>query len=87
MQAIRWVVHKGDRVKFINDSWIPNYPPIRAMIEGPLTQTGLSATVTTIYNNETWDTFSISLSIPHNIRDLLSTIFITPNPIKEDKII
>lgn len=71
-KAIRCVVHKGDRVSFINDSWIPNYPPIRNMIEGPLSQTDLSAKVATIYNNRVWDTYFISLSTPPNIIDLLN---------------
>lgn len=57
------------------------------MIEGPLTQADLSTTFNSIYNNGTWDTSSISLNIPSNIRNMLLTTFIPPNSIKEDKMI
>lgn len=86
-KAIRWVVHKRDKVSFINDSWITDHPPIRSIIEGPLTQIDFSVKVATIYNTGAWDASSISLSILPNIRDLLSTTFIPSNPINEDKMI
>ncbi|OIT38656.1 hypothetical protein A4A49_64000, partial [Nicotiana attenuata] len=66
-QARRLVVHKGNRVSFINDSWIPNHPSIMSMIERLLTQADLSTTIATIYNNGVWDTSPISLNIPPNI--------------------
>ncbi|OIT27394.1 hypothetical protein A4A49_55985, partial [Nicotiana attenuata] len=63
-KASRWVVHKGNRVSFLDNTWIPNQPAIRQMIEGPLTQNDLEAKVSSIHNTGNWDTSAVSINIP-----------------------
>ncbi|OIS98968.1 hypothetical protein A4A49_60831 [Nicotiana attenuata] len=50
VKASRWIVHKGNRMSFINYAWIPNQPVIRDMIEGPLTPNDMTTKVDTNYN-------------------------------------
>lgn len=65
------MIHKENRVSFLNEIWIPNNPPIGDMTEGLLTQNNLNAKVDAIYNLGEWDTSSISLNLPENITNLI----------------
>ncbi|OIT38354.1 hypothetical protein A4A49_61935, partial [Nicotiana attenuata] len=60
LKASRWVVNRGNRVNFFNDTWIPNQPALRQMIEGPLTQNDLQIKVDTIHNLGNWTSLPIS---------------------------
>ncbi|OIT22830.1 hypothetical protein A4A49_63637, partial [Nicotiana attenuata] len=63
-KARRWVVNKGNRVNFLNDTWIPNQPALRQLIQGPQTQNDLNIKVDSIHNMGTWDTSILSFDLP-----------------------
>ncbi|OIT25000.1 hypothetical protein A4A49_59408, partial [Nicotiana attenuata] len=69
-KASRWVVNRGNRVNFLTDTWIPNQPALRQLIEGPLTQNDLQIKVETIHNMGTWNTSSLSFDLPPHILSL-----------------
>ncbi|OIT21206.1 hypothetical protein A4A49_55796, partial [Nicotiana attenuata] len=66
----RWVVHKGNRVNFFNDKWIPNQPALRELIQGPQTQNDLNIKVNSVHQMGSWNTSSLSFSLPPHIHDL-----------------
>ncbi|OIT05244.1 hypothetical protein A4A49_65154, partial [Nicotiana attenuata] len=61
-KANRWVVNKGNRV--FNDTWIPNQPALRQLIQGSQTQNDLNIKVDSIHNMGTWDTSILSFDLP-----------------------
>ncbi|OIT40453.1 hypothetical protein A4A49_56961, partial [Nicotiana attenuata] len=63
-KASRWVVNRGNRVNFFNDTWIPNQPALRQLIQGPQTQNDLNIKVESIHNMGTWDTSILSFDSP-----------------------
>ncbi|OIT35593.1 hypothetical protein A4A49_55736, partial [Nicotiana attenuata] len=63
-KASRWVVNRGNKIHFLNDTWIPNQPALRQLIEGPLTQNDLHIKVETIHNMGNWDTSILSFDLP-----------------------
>ncbi|OIT37326.1 hypothetical protein A4A49_64612, partial [Nicotiana attenuata] len=70
VKASRWIVHKDNRVSFMNDAWIPNQVAIKDMIEGPLTPNDIATKVDSVYNSGNWDLSSISMDIPKKITNL-----------------
>ncbi|OIT08485.1 hypothetical protein A4A49_63184, partial [Nicotiana attenuata] len=70
VKARKWVVHKGNRVNFLSDTWIPNQPAIRDMIEAPFSLNDLNAKANTVYNSGAWDLSTISMDLPPSIFNL-----------------
>ncbi|OIT02668.1 putative ribonuclease h protein, partial [Nicotiana attenuata] len=83
----RWVVHKGNKVNFFNDKWIPNQPALRELIQGPQTQNDLNIKVNSVHQMGSWNTSSLSFSLPPHIHDLLRSVFIPSVSTKEDNLI
>ncbi|OIT27443.1 putative ribonuclease h protein, partial [Nicotiana attenuata] len=86
-KASRWIVNKGNRVNFFNDTWIPNQPANRHLVEGPLTQSDLLVKVDSIYNRGAWDTSSLSFDLPPHIHNSIKLVFIPSVTTKEDTLV
>lgn len=63
----RCTVYKGNRVKFFEDKWIPNYQSIRSYVEGPLNKGEDQLTNDTIHKQEHWNLGAISFMLPHDL--------------------
>ncbi|OIT35847.1 hypothetical protein A4A49_64570, partial [Nicotiana attenuata] len=69
-KASRWVVHKWDRVNFLEDIWLPNMQPLNSIPRGPWQQADLNMKVNTLHRNGAWDLKSISYPIPDDITSI-----------------
>lgn len=74
-----------NRVSFLNDVWIPNNNSISSMIEGSFTTNDQTTKVDNVYNNSDWNTLSIT--VPDNIMNIITSTFIPNNTSKDNKII
>lgn len=49
--ATKWVVHKGDKVSFFMDPWLPIFAPIRNHVHGHLDKTETKLKVMDLLDN------------------------------------
>ncbi|KAH0696826.1 hypothetical protein KY290_014245 [Solanum tuberosum] len=78
--GLTWIL-----INFWFDAWIPNSPPLRTILSGPLPLEESIRTVDSILNNRTWYLDNIPFQLPPDIVEKIQLIH-TPNiPILEDK--
>lgn len=78
-KASRWVVHKGDKVNFLEDIWLPNMQPLKSILRGPWKHADLNRKVNTLHYNGAWDINSINYPIPQDITTIIHNTFIPLN--------
>ncbi|KAK4737231.1 hypothetical protein R3W88_000928 [Solanum pinnatisectum] len=50
-EGLTWIVGNGKRTDFWLDSWIPNTPPLRTLVSGPLPCDELNRLVSSTLKN------------------------------------
>lgn len=86
-KATRWVVHKGDKINFNGDSWIPGMESLRSLISGPVNQGYEGLKVGTFYSESHWDITSISFDFPEDVVSTIESTFVNTNSVNLDKMV
>lgn len=72
----------GNSISLWNHRWIPNNPPLRQLVQGPLVW---KDEISTIWNNHSWNWDVLNMYIPRNIIDKANTITLNLDPSNSDK--
>jgi len=86
-KASRWVIHRGDKVFFMKDTWIPHSPAIDKIIHGPFTEGELSLKIRDIYGNGIWNLEDLSFDLSDDLKATIRDYNIPYNSPKRDSMI
>lgn len=84
-KGLAWNIGNGIRVKLWDNSWIPNFPPLRTLIQSPLTLSEEHMLVRNILIDRKWNFDNLSLSIPDDIKNAIQSIHIDYSTTPKDK--
>lgn len=84
-KCFAWNIENGDSVRLWDNSWIPNLPPLKTLIHGPLNANEDHMLVRNILVNQEWNLDKLSFSIPSDIQNAIQSIHISSSTLAKDK--
>lgn len=60
----KWVLHKGTKINFFNDNWLPLFKPIRRVIQGLMYRGEKLLKTANMWKNLSWGVNSLSFVLP-----------------------
>lgn len=79
-----WNIGNGDKVRVWDNSWIPNLPPLRTLINGPLNASEDYMLVSYILVDHKWNLDKLSFSITIDIRNAILSTHISSSTFTKD---
>ncbi|KAH0780378.1 hypothetical protein KY290_006805 [Solanum tuberosum] len=86
-KATKWIVHKGNKVNFLSDNWLPHHDTLRSVIQGSMAYGEENIEVSKIYHQGNWDFDKISFELPGNIKTIIKSYLFPQESTKEDKLV
>lgn len=83
--CLHWLVGNGENINLWTDAWIPNSPPLRSLISGPLTQYEADRKVSSIIENGLWSLNSLPFNLHPHLTSLIQRIHLSRIPNLQDK--
>lgn len=75
-----WAPKNGNSIILLYHRWIPNNPPLRQLVQGPLTWKDETATIFFVWDNHNWNWDALDMYIPQNIKENANNITVNPDP-------
>lgn len=67
LKAAMWIIHKGDKVHFWTDKWLPNTQPLNIVIHGLMPNNMSNLNISDLWANGSWNfsslPFELSMSL------------------------
>nr|XP_033510715.1 uncharacterized protein LOC117275533 [Nicotiana tomentosiformis] len=83
-KGITWDIGNGKCIHFYYGNWIPITPRIHSITQGPFCINETNLTVSQLWYHDQWNWSQISFELVENIREKISSIFLSNNPMAMD---